>query len=83
MITKEDYVTQSQGIVLRYKGILDFDSFYKESKKWFKDHNYIFNEKKLTLEGQKKRKKYRFGDTVNIQVKNADLERKTIDYVLV
>ena len=46
MITKEDYVTQSQGIILRYKGVLDFDSFYKESKKWFKDHNYIFNEKK-------------------------------------
>ena len=48
-----------------------------------KDDFYIFNEKKLELIGQKKKKKYRLGDSVRIKVKNVDLERKTIDYTLV
>ncbi len=47
------------------------------------DDFYIFNEKKLELLGQKKKKKYRLGDRVKIKVKGTDLERKTIDYVLV
>lgn len=48
-----------------------------------KDDFYIFNEKKLELVGQKKRKRYRLGDIVKIKVKSVDLERKTIDYVLI
>lgn len=48
-----------------------------------KDDFYVFNEKKLELVGQRKKKKYRFGDRVKIKVQNADLERKTIDYALV
>ena len=47
------------------------------------DDFYIFNEKKLELIGQKKKKKYRLGDNVKIKVKSVDLERKTIDYTLV
>ena len=47
------------------------------------DDFYILNEKKLELVGQKKKKKYRFGDRVKIKVRAVDLERKTIDYVLV
>jgi len=47
------------------------------------DDFYIFNEKKLELVGQKKKKKYRLGDNVTIKVKSVDLEKKTIDYVLV
>jgi ribonuclease R len=46
------------------------------------DDFYIFNEKKLELVGQKKKKRYRLGDRVKIKVKEVDLERKTIDYVL-
>ena len=46
------------------------------------DDFYIYNEKKLELLGQKKKKKYRLGDKVKIKVKNVDLERKTIDYLL-
>ena len=42
-----------------------------------------FNEEKMELLGQKKRKKYRLGDKIKIKVKGVDLERKTIDYVLV
>ena len=57
------------------------------------DDFYIFNEKNLELVGQKSRpksgsrqgsgKKYRLGDRVKIKVKTVDLERKTIDYILV
>jgi ribonuclease R len=46
------------------------------------DDFYIYNEKKLELVGQKKKKKYRLGGRVKIKVKNVDLEKKTIDYVL-
>ena len=44
---------------------------------------YILNEKKLELVGQKKKKRYRLGDRVKIKVKGVDLERKTIDYILI
>ena len=47
------------------------------------DDFYVFNEKKLELVGQKKKKSYRLGHRVKIKVKGVDLERKTIDYVLV
>ena len=48
-----------------------------------KDDFYVFNEKKLELVGQKKKNKYRLGDRVKIKVKGVDLERKTIDYILI
>jgi ribonuclease R len=47
------------------------------------DDFYVFNEKKLELVGQKKKNKYRLGDRVKIKVRGADLEKKTIDYVLI
>ena len=47
------------------------------------DDFYVLNEKKLELVGQRKKKKYRLGDKVKIKVKSVDLEKKTIDYVLV
>jgi ribonuclease R len=60
-----------------------------------KDDFYIFNEKKLELLGQPRRpsesgsrpqasgNKYRLGDRIKIKVKGVDLERKTIDYILI
>lgn len=47
------------------------------------DDIYVFNEKKMELVGEKTRKRYRLGDRVGIIVRDADLERKTIDYALV
>ncbi|MFA6257781.1 MAG: ribonuclease R [Candidatus Paceibacterota bacterium] len=47
-----------------------------------KDDFYIFNEKKLELIGQKKKRKYRLGDRVKIKIKEVNLEKKTIDYTL-
>lgn len=48
-----------------------------------KDDFYLFNEKKIELLGQKHKKRYRLGDRIKIKVKSVDLERKTIDYLLV
>lgn len=48
-----------------------------------RDDFYVFNEKKQELTGQKTKKTYRLGDSVQIKLKNTDLERKTIDYVLI
>lgn len=47
------------------------------------DDFYIFNEKKMELVGDKRKKRYRLGDRIKIKVKGVDLERKTIDYELV
>ncbi|MEJ0001817.1 MAG: ribonuclease R [bacterium] len=47
------------------------------------DDFYVFNEKKLELVGEKKKKVFRLGDKVRIKVAGVDLERKNIDYVLV
>ena len=47
------------------------------------DDFYVYNEKKMELIGNKKKKKYKLGDAVRIKVKGVDLEKKTIDYVLV
>jgi exoribonuclease R len=47
-----------------------------------KDDYYVFNEKKLELLGKKKKNRYRLGDSVKMKVKGVDLERKTIDYIL-
>ncbi len=47
------------------------------------DDFYIFDEKHLSLIGQKKKKKYCLGDRIKIKVKNTNLEKKTIDYILI
>ena len=47
------------------------------------DDYYIFNEKTRTIAGERHKKKYRLGDKVKIKVKNANLERRIIDYVFV
>ena len=48
-----------------------------------RDDFYIFNEKKLELVGQKRKKIYRLGDRIKIKVKSVNLEKKNIDYVLI
>lgn len=45
------------------------------------DDFYIFNEKAMILFGERKRKQYRLGQTVNIIVKNANKTTRTIDFV--
>jgi len=48
-----------------------------------KDDFYTFNEKTMEMVGQKHKTRYRLGDHVKMKVKSVDLEKKTIDYVLI
>ncbi|MBI5140179.1 MAG: ribonuclease R [Candidatus Vogelbacteria bacterium] len=47
-----------------------------------KDDFYIFDKKNFCLFGKKTHKKFRLGDEVKIKILSADLERRTIDYIL-
>lgn len=47
-----------------------------------KDDYYTFNKEGLSIKGKKTHRKYTFGDSVKFVVKNADMNKKTIDYEL-
>ncbi|MDD2181138.1 MAG: ribonuclease R [Bacilli bacterium] len=46
------------------------------------DDHYVFDETTFSLRGDKNKRGYRLGDIVNIIVKNASKEAKTIDFVI-
>ncbi|MGV6829120.1 MAG: ribonuclease R family protein [Flavobacteriales bacterium] len=46
------------------------------------DDHYIFIQEDYAIEGQKTKKTYQLGDEVYVQVKNADLVRKHLDFSL-
>jgi len=43
---------------------------------------YIFEEETFSVVGQKTKKRYRLGDNVRVEVKAANKETRTIDFVL-
>ncbi len=45
------------------------------------DDFYIFDEKRMEMVGQNKKRKYRLGDKIKIKVKGVDLSRRNIDYL--
>lgn len=47
------------------------------------DDVYILHEKQYALIGEKTKKKYQLGDTVKVKMIGADIERRSIDFVLV
>lgn len=47
-----------------------------------KDDYYTFDKEGMSIRGKKTHKKYTLGDTVRFVVKNADMNKKTIDYEL-
>jgi ribonuclease R len=47
------------------------------------DDYYTFDKRTMTIKGKKTHKKYTLGDNVKIQVKNADMNKKIIDYVFI
>lgn len=47
------------------------------------DDYYTFDKKYMSISGKKTHKKYTLGDTVHFKVKDADRNKKTIDYTLV
>ena len=73
-------------------GITDWGIFVEEAEtkceglvriRDMQDDYYMYSQKNAALIGKKTRKKYRLGDKVKIKVKDANLNQKTIDYVLV
>jgi len=47
------------------------------------DDYYTFDKKTMTMKGRKKHKKYTLGDKVKFKVKEVDLNKKNINYVLI
>jgi ribonuclease R len=47
-----------------------------------RDDYYTFDKEGMSIHGRKTHKKYTFGNTVKFTVKNADMNKKTIDYEL-
>ena len=47
----------------------------------FKDDYYEFDEKNYAIEGQRNGKIFQLGDQIMVTVKNADLDRKQLDFV--
>jgi ribonuclease R len=47
-----------------------------------KDDNYAFDDKNHQFLGKKYGKRYRLGDKIKIQVKNADIERRQVDFIV-
>ena len=47
-IGRKTPIHPSNGIVIRYKGIIDIDSLYKNVKSWFGKNDYDFYEKENT-----------------------------------
>ena len=44
---------------------------------------YVFDKNTYSVIGKSSKKKYQLGDIVNIKIKNTDLEKKQIDFILV
>jgi ribonuclease R len=48
-----------------------------------KDDYYTFDKEGMSIRGRKSHKKYTLGNTVQFKVKNADMNKKTIDYKII
>ena len=44
---------------------------------------YVFDKNTYSIIGRSTKNKYQLGDDVKIKIKNTDLERKQIDFILV
>ena len=48
-----------------------------------KDDKYYYNSEDASLIGKQNKKKYQLGDNINIEVKNADLVKKHLDFIII
>jgi ribonuclease R len=89
-----EYMTERVGN--KYKGVItgvtEWGIFVEEEHsksegmvrlRDLKDDYYVFDEKTRTITGRRHKKRYRLGDKVKIKVKDANLDKRTIDYVFV
>ena len=47
------------------------------------DDKYYYSEQQQAILGKKTNKKYTLGDKINIEVKNADLVKKHLDFIII
>jgi ribonuclease R len=89
-----EYLKERIGMTFRgvISGVTDFGLFVEldankcEGLVRLKDLNddwYEFDEDNFCLIGRKKKKIYRLGDTVNVEIKTADLIKKQLDFLIV
>ena len=48
-----------------------------------KDDKYYYSNEEASLIGKKSKKKYQLGDTITVEVKNADLIKKHLDFIII
>ena len=48
-----------------------------------KDDKYYYSNEEASLIGKKTKKKYQLGDTITVEVKNADLIKKHLDFIII
>ena len=48
-----------------------------------KDDKYYYNSEEAALIGKQNKKKYQLGDNINVEVKNADLVKKHLDFIII
>ena len=48
-----------------------------------KDDKYYYNSEEAALIGKQNKKKFQLGDNINIEVKNADLVKKHLDFIII
>ena len=48
-----------------------------------KDDKYYYSNEEASLIGKKSKKKYQLGDTIRVEVKNADLIKKHLDFIII
>jgi ribonuclease R len=89
-----EYLKERIGMTFRgvISGVTDFGLFVELDAnkceglvrlKDLTDDWYEFDEDNFCLIGRKKKKVYRLGDTVNVEIKTADLIKKQLDFLIV
>ena len=71
-IERENKIHPTKGIIIRYKGVFNIDSLYKNIKSWFGSHDYDYYEKDMTEKNKPQ------GNTLQMKF---TAEREVDDYV--
>ncbi|MFZ5987701.1 MAG: ribonuclease R [Bacillota bacterium] len=92
-LKKVEYMKKHEGEVFEgiISGVTSFGMFVELSNtieglvrmSSMEDDYYIFNEKQYSLIGEKSRKVYRIGDTVNVMLVRADIAARKIEFTIV
>ena len=51
--------------------------------KYIKDDKYYYSSEEASLIGKKNNKKFQLGDSITVEVKNVDLIKKHLDFIII